>query len=296
MKRSVRWSGALALAFLPWVGGCALHTGAVVAPAAAPVPPPLACRDIQGLDALLTPGAGVLFGEMHGTAEIPAFLANAACLALRAERPVTVALEMPREDQARVDAFLATAGSEADRRALLASPFWTAEYQDGRRSQAMLNLLDEIRRRQREGRKIRVKLVDRLDMPASPMERDRWMGEALAEAFGETPGGVVIALLGNLHTRISRGSPWDPDYEPTGFVLTNLKPELKVVSLDFSSPRGTAWFCTAADAASCQVRPAGGRKDAAVDQVVLHPQVTNGHSGSYGVGSLTASPPARKEN
>jgi len=35
-----------------------------------------------------------------------------------------------------------------------------------------------------------------------------------------------------------------------------------------------------------------GKGDGQGDRVVLHPEVTNGHSGVYQVGSLTASPPA----
>jgi len=147
---------AWALAILLLTAGCASRSAVVAAPASSPASPkPLACREIEGLEPLLAPGAGVLFGEIHGTVESPAFVANAACLALRAGFPVTVALEIPREEQPRVDTFLASAGMVADRAALLDSSFWQDKYQDGRRSQAMLSLLDELRRLRRGGHPIR---------------------------------------------------------------------------------------------------------------------------------------------
>ncbi|HTQ81108.1 MAG TPA: hypothetical protein VMM92_14000, partial [Thermoanaerobaculia bacterium] len=113
---------------------------------ALPPPPPPQCPAIAGLAPLLAPGHGLLLGEVHGTVESPAFLANAVCLALQAGRSVTVALEIPLQEEARFEAYLGSAGSAADRTALLAGAFWQDPYQDGRRSQAMLALLESLRR------------------------------------------------------------------------------------------------------------------------------------------------------
>ncbi len=282
-----------ALAAFLLTAGCASRSGVVASLAVTPASPEsLVCREIEGLAPLLAPGAGVLFGEIHGTVESPAFVTNAACLALRADLPVTVALEVPREEQPRVDAFLASAGLDADRTALLDSSFWQDVYQDGRRSQAMLSLLDEVRRLRRGGHPVHVKLIDRLEERTEPMKRDRWMGEALVQAFEETPGGVVLSLTGNVHSRISRGTPWNADFETAGFVLVTARPDLRVTSLDVDYAGGTAWTCTSAEASSCQVRTLRGKGDTQGGRVVLHPEVTNGHSGVYQVGSLSASPPA----
>jgi len=290
MKGILKRTRAVALAGLLFGGGCAPRPAPVAAPPQAPAP---SCRAIAGLDPLLASGTVLLLGEMHGTVESPAFVSNAACLALRAGHPVTVALEIPREEQARVDAFLASSGNGTDRAALLASPFWRAEYQDGRRSQAMLSMLDELRHLQRAGGRLRVRLVDRMAAPAVPADRDRWMAEALAQAFDEAPEHVLIALMGNLHVRVSRGTPWDPNYEPAGFVLVSRRSDLRLTSLDVSYQGGTAWVCTSPDAASCAARTVRGRADAQAGRVVLNPQVTNGYHGVYDVGTLTASPPAQ---
>lgn len=254
---------------------------------------PLVCRAIEGLDPLLVPGAVLLLGEVHGTVESPAFAANAVCVALRAGHSATLALEIPREEQTRIEAFLMSDGTKADRAAVLRSEFWSSNYQDGRRSQAMLFLLDEVRQLRRGGRPIRIKLIDRAERPATSAHRDRWMAEALVQALDESPVAVVIALAGNIHTRVSRGTPWDANYEPAGFVLASRKPEIRLTSLNVSHQGGTAWICTSADAASCQARPLRGSPDSQAGRVVLLPQITNGHRGIYGVGTLTASPPAQ---
>ncbi len=254
----------------------------------------LACQPVDHLEPLLVRGAGLLLGEMHGTVESPAFVANAACLALRAGLSVTVALEMPHEEQAKLEVFLSSGGTQKDRAALLDSPFWQAEYQDGRRSEAMLSLLDKLRHFREQSYALRVILIDKMEMPRVPTERDLWMGEALAQSLSEMPDGVVIALAGNLHTRISRGTPWDPNYEPAGLILASKMPGVRLTSLDVSYQGGTAWFCTSGEPSSCQVRSVRGRPDAQVGRVVLFPQVTNGYHGVYEVGALTASPPARQ--
>ncbi len=253
--------------------------------------PVLSCREVAGLDSVFARGAGLLLGEMHGTEQSPAFVANAACLALRSGLSVTVALEIPREETSRIDAFVSSAGAEPDRDALLAGPFWCAEYQDGRRSRAMFALLDRLRRLHEQGKPVRVELLDRMEKPATSAVRDRWLAQALGEAFDKTPDGFVIGLLGNVHTRIRRGVPWDPDYEPAGFVLFEEKPDLHVTALDVSYRGGEAWTCTTAEASSCQARSLRGRPGAPAEGVELFAEIANGHNGVYQVGELRASPP-----
>ena len=99
---------------------------------------------MDGVDRLIAPGAIVLFGEIHGTEESPAFFGDAACAALARGAAVTAALEIPREERARIDAFLASAGTPDDRRALLAGAFWRRGYQDGRSSRATAAFLDRL--------------------------------------------------------------------------------------------------------------------------------------------------------
>jgi hypothetical protein len=274
------------------VSVCLIGTGVGLAHGIDQAKSPLNCRAIKGLQALLVPGKVLLLGEMHGTAQSPAFVANTACLALRANRSVVVALEIPQEDQARADSFVESAGSVAERAAFLDSPFWTATFQDGRRSVAMLSLFEEIRRERRAGWPIRVKLIDRLAAPSVPAERDKWMAQSLAAAHCDNPSNIVIALTGDVHTRILKGAEWDSRYEPMGFALHTLRPDLDLLALDVDYQSGTAWFCFTPQAATCGVHQVHGRGAVAARRIELRRDVTTGYNGVYGVGAITASPPA----
>jgi len=278
--------------------GCLLVAVLGLSPAeASPLPAVPAkpdCAAVEGLPPLLAPGKVLLFGEMHGTAESPAFVADVVCLALAAGRTVTVGLEVPIEEEGRVAAYLASEGAEKDRAALLAGPFWNDVYQDGRRSRAMAALLADLRRLRRHGT-LRVALLD----SAAPMpgqERDRAMAGRLAAAIQANPRDVVVTLTGNLHNLVARGFPWDERYEPMGFLLAQLRPGLAITSLDVAHAGGSAWICTSAEPTSCALRPLGPHKsDGGARRVVLQEGVTkDGYNGFYNVGALTASPPAAK--
>ena len=204
-----------------------------------------------------------------------------------------VGLEVPTEEGERVAEFLASAGTLADRAALLAGPFWTDVYQDGRRSQSMAALFETLRSWCAAGHDLRVELLDGVGLAFRPQERDRTMANRLAHAHRADPQAVVIALLGNIHTRATRGTPWSADYEPAGFLLSQLEPTLRITALDLSRPAGTAWLCTTADPSSCGERTVGGTaSERPPNSVWLFPEMRDGHQGAYRVGSLTASPPA----
>src|SRR5690348_2907247 len=77
--------------------GPAASTAPVAPPSAPPQADPVACgAEPAGLAALFHPGALIVFGELHGTAESPAFVASAACHAASRGQEVAVGLEIPR--------------------------------------------------------------------------------------------------------------------------------------------------------------------------------------------------------
>ncbi|MFP2933059.1 hypothetical protein ACLESO_49505, partial [Pyxidicoccus sp. 3LG] len=77
---------------------------------------------IIGLNKQAKKGGVLLLGELHGTQEVPRFVAQTACQATVAGTPVTVGLELPLENQTRVDAFLESAGTEEDWLKLMEAP------------------------------------------------------------------------------------------------------------------------------------------------------------------------------
>ena len=137
-------------------------------------------------------------------------------------------------------------------------------------------------------------LALRVAFQTRPVERDSAMAETVAKESERIPNGIVLVLTGNLHARISRGSPWDPNYESAAWRLTRRKPEVRMKALNVSYQGGSAWTCTSASPSSCQVRELKGNSSAAAAGVTLYLAVTDDYHGVYAVGTLTASPPAWK--
>ena len=253
----------------------------------------LACRPVDGLAQLLAPATIVLVGEIHGTEESPAFVADLTCSALAADRSVTVALEIPQEEGERIDTFLASQGGAEDRAALLDGPFWQDVYQDGRRSRAEAGLLDELRRHRRAGKPVRVTLLDQVEQPSGG-ERDARMAARLVAAAKAAPNDLVIALTGNLHSRTTVGTPFDSTRENMGYLVARALPERKVLGLDVASTGGSAWICGTPDPAGCGVHsiPSRGAGEGRRVEVQEHPN-GHGYHGFYAVGALTALAPRR---
>ena len=146
----------------------------------------------------------VVLGEMHGTHEAPALAGELARTRLdRDATGVTLALEIHGAEQARIDAFLASAGSPAAREALLSGAFWArpAAQSDGRRSVAMLALLETARRLRASGNDLRVLAFDPGSAGGDADARNRRIAAALRQAFERDRGRSFIVLIGNYHAR-----------------------------------------------------------------------------------------------
>src|SRR5262249_36191576 len=100
---------------------------------------------IIGLAGKARKGAVMLLGELHGTREVPRFGALGTCQVASHGTPVSVGLELPVEDLERVRRFIASTGTEQDHAQLMESPFWRSPYPDGRSSEAVAQLLEQLR-------------------------------------------------------------------------------------------------------------------------------------------------------
>jgi hypothetical protein len=252
------------------------------------------CHDAGALPApLLEAGNVLLFGEIHGSRELPALFGEAVCSAARAGLPVEVGLEHPRGEQASVDAFLASAGDSSDVGALLAAPFWSRTYQDGRSSRATVALLERLRRLSAAGLPVRVFLFD-LDPGDDRTARDEKMAENLAAHVRERPEAIVLALTGEVHAWTSLGAPWNPAFRPMGWHLEQAG--IRVRSLGRATPAGTVWICTSAATSDCGERETGATTalpSGRAEGIELLPEeAERGYIGLYGVPTLEASPPA----
>jgi hypothetical protein len=226
---------------------------------------------IEGLAALLKPGSVLFIGEIHGTNESPAFVSSAGSLAASTKHSVTVALEIPKSETARVECYLRSDGRPADRAALLAGPFWTDPFQDGRRSKAMLKLIDDLRRQ----KSVRVVLIDDPDATSAKRDRDAVMADNLQTAVELAPDDVFIVLTGNNHSRLAGTS--------MAQLFARAMPSLKVTSLDVAFTRGSAWTCTSGDAHDCGPHILSGTG---------YDHGIRVEHGVYNVGTITASEPA----
>ena len=246
------------------------------------------CRPVEGLAAVIAPRSIVIFGEVHGTVEAPAFVANALCHALAAGHKVTLALEHPIEERERLTAFLLSDGSPADREAFLAGPFWTGGFEDGRSSQAMFALIDETRRLKKSGQPLELFVFDSM---AYAEDRDRQMGNTLRAAIDAAPDRLFLVLTGNLHSQLTGGREGDATFVPMGFTVKEGLKDRRIVALDVSASGGEFWGCFSLT--DCGPKVYGGKpqgEDWKVSNLEAEP-ILRGHHGRYHVGTFHASPP-----
>lgn len=237
-------------------------------------PEPILPRD------LAMPGTMVILGETHGTREVPTFAADLACHALAQGRALVLALEIPASEQARIDRFLASSGDAAARADLVSGEFWTFPMQDGRRSQATVDLLVRAQAWVRSRTPIAVVAFD-AEVP--PAERDAAMAEHLAAARRARPEALFLVITGGLHA-VRAASP---DFEPMAARLAALIDPSRVVSLRLAHAGGDAWLCTE----ECGPHEIDGQRRGP-RSIELFDRLTDGFDGEFYVGPIHASPPA----
>jgi hypothetical protein len=267
--------------------------GAVVACAGAPrapAPPPPA-RDALALPRELeAPGAAILLGDLHGTRELPGFVAELVGQLARA-RPVVLALEIPPSELPSADGYLASDGGRAARDAALRDPWWQAAYQDGRRSVAMFAMIDRVRALRAAGARVElacfdVPVADPTD-PSAPGVREAGMTRNVLAIRAAHPDATLVVYAGNFHVRRA-ALDFAPDHAWMAMQLA--RAGVAFVALDARYADGSSWSCPDAEAARCGPRLAIGAGDER--GVHLERSADGAYDGWFGLGPLTASPPA----
>ncbi|MBX3233900.1 MAG: hypothetical protein KIT84_31620 [Labilithrix sp.] len=250
-------------------------------PSADPTAPVECGPDIGELD-VLGSAPVVILGELHGLRAAPIFAADLACrLALQdTTKTVTLALELPTDEQPRIDAFMKSNGGYGARHDLLAGPFWTGS-QDGRSSVARVDMLELARGYAQRGVPLRVATFD-VD-GGVPAKRDEEMAKRVV-ALAEEKKGPVVVLVGNLHARTqpSGNQKW------MGEFIRDKIPN--VVSFDNRYGSGTAWVCIP----GCGEHPMTGHDDDAATKWHFERFSTvddKGFAGAWHIGPAKASPP-----
>ena len=160
-----------------------------------------AVADIDGVSA----GRHViLLGEWHGTAQTPVLAAQLAGRIARAHHvPVMLALEIADDQQASLEAWMASDGGIEARERLLANRHWQEPNHDGRDSRAMFDMLAAMRTLRKHRWDVRVHAFDH----PQAEDRDAAMADDIRALLAGHPDTRVIVLTGNMHA-MTRRPPW----------------------------------------------------------------------------------------
>lgn len=221
----------------------------------------------------------IWFGEVHGTQEMPRLFIGLVKLVAKHDVPPVVALELPTSDTEGINEYLRSGDVETLRNRTL----FGSSVKDGRSSEAMKQILDELR-------PISVAAVYCFDPInfSDGQDRELKMAENLGRFAARYPNNKLLVLSGNIHSRAAVGAPWDPSYRPAAFVLSEQLPSL--IAFQLTHGGGTARYMSSDGYKDRTLR---GRPYAipASHFIQVHPELANGHHGEVFSARILASPP-----
>ena len=197
-------------------------------------------------------GILVIEENWHGTQELPKFTAGVICALVKSGKPVLLGLEMASDQQENINIFLDSNGTEEDRHRLLSSNYWRLEHQDGRASEAVFELIEQVRLLRHSGQRVAIALLDMsesdIPLPLYPDE-DRWKkiwpghrqkvlalnAEIRAAQYSDH---AFVVLTG--HASKTKGRPGNPSYESMTYLLSKA---INVRAIGFTTNGGNAWMC-----------------------------------------------------
>lgn len=235
----------------------------------------------------------VLLGEVHGTNELPD-LGLQIITKLAEQKPLLVGLEFPIELQPQIDQFMKT----GDLNILKELKFFTdAEYHSGRGSIAMVNLLVSLRGLP----SVSVFCFDtRFGLNGNT--RDTQMAINILNVAARQPDKSMLVYTGNLHSRLTPGAPWDPNFKTMGAEVLGLSEGQFTLenseSINLRYDQGSAWQCIQASGKIvCEERSFGPGNSTYATAVPFdsyfleEPGLTDGHQNSLFIRVVSASPP-----
>ena len=200
----------------------------------------------------------VIVGEVHGTKEIPEFVGELACSFLQSGKKLILGLEIPSDTQETINVYMNSKGTPLDKKKLIESEFGAGN--DGRRSQAILALVENLRKLRAAGGQVAVMGFDismknhlppklypeeEPDYALWKMERDKTMARIIESRSRIYPEHIILALTGAVHAYKKKGAPWDANSDAMAYVLSKQAP---TYIIGVSASGGNAWFCPTLDA------------------------------------------------
>ncbi len=224
----------------------------------------------------------LILGEIHGTRQAPAVVLATACEAARRDGSAWIGLEQPPADQPLYAAFLA-GGSEGE---LLASEAWQRKVQDGRNSEAILELLRGVRDLRNRGLRLEVVAFDLDFFSGGARSRDARMAEAIRSAQQDRPGVPGVVLVGNIHAtrrlQLPKAMAWHLEAGKVPFR-----------NLNVASEGGAAWLSGGVTAGVSPLSGSGPKAPPGQGDFTFE-DPPDGFDGWWFAGRLEASSPAVK--
>lgn len=186
----------------------------------------------------------LVLGEYHGTRETPLLVAQLADDYSRDGTPLVLALEMPRGENASLQAYLDSDGDTEARRVLQARQFWkvTDDQHDGRRSRDMLELIEAMRVLAKQHRDVKVLGYDEDISEHGNQSRDDAQAKALRRLHHEAPSHArLVVLAGNVHAM--RRRPADAPAEMQQRPMASQLVDLDLYSVRLEALEGQFWAC-----------------------------------------------------
>lgn len=227
----------------------------------------------DGFDELLKPGAITIFGEIHGTREVPNLISDLV-RSCPTNSTIVIGLEVPESLTPLIETFMLSGGSDTDMIELVAHQFWQAH--DGRSSSALLQLFVDLRKLGIEGSSISIFAFD----PESG-RRDEGMAKIIVKKLEsiEVDRTITLLVAGNLHARTD-SRRW------MGWHLRQAYPH--TVSLNIAYSGGNAWICTAQ---GCRSTPLTGIDRGKKEFVERKETDSASWQGIFYLGTVSASSP-----
>lgn len=250
------------------------------------------CLPFEGSEKVALLSGVVFVGEHHGTNETPAFFGSLVCNALKANRSVHVAFELPESWSPLLEEFITTDESSMALSIFLRRSKWNSYVEkspDGRTSMAMVELIEYLRLLRQSGNRVAVSAFDTRMWQAPRDFSDIGMAAMLTRNIERTAADVTFVLSGEYHTRlVENTTPSKP--QPMAFLVAAARPSLKVGSIVITYSAGSIW--------GCKSKSDCGELNQPVQVPLSPPKLTMrserdplGYSGNLYVGAISASKP-----
>lgn len=167
----------------------------------------------------------ILVGELHGTVEGPKHFFDIVCNTVGTFPDLTIGLELSPVEGISLNDI------ESFNKWLSLDTEWKGPH-DGRTSQAKYQLISNLIRLKSEYPNISILLFNRI-----VEQRDLAMANVVADAYH---GQKMVIYSGSAHSRLTKGAPWDENWEPMGYFLKKKLP-INFYSILLVFNGGTAW-------------------------------------------------------